>query len=473
MRSLHGHDRPMPLLVHCRVYMRALIALCTFIAGAASAAPFAYVTNTNDDTVSVIDTATATVVDVIAVGSLPHGIAVTPDGSRVYVANRNGNTVSVIDTASNTVVATIDMIDINSGDAISADPLGVAVSPDGAHIYATSFGAWVWVIDSATNTIEASFNSGAMSLQAPAISPDGMRVYLAGSAVMVLDTATNTIDGTELSYPAGAGAGTLLHVPVVSPDGRYVYFGTRPQLAVLDTQTQLFSTIEIEPGDALGIAVTPDGTRLYVPNNNGTVTVVDTATGSVIGAPISVGAGPAGIAVTPDGTRVLVANSADDTVSVIDTATNSIVGGPIAVGDRPWNIAITPGPHIAAVVADPGNPQTVFAGTAGAGMYRSVDGGANWAPINTGITDHDITALAIASDGSALYAGTRAGGVFKTTDGGTSWHPASTGLDHHILDLHISPSNNQVLFAGIANGGGVYKTTDGGATWTAVNDGLP
>ena len=46
-------------------------------------------------------------VGTIPVGSLPWGVAVTPDGSKVYVANFNDNTVSAIATATNTVVSTI------------------------------------------------------------------------------------------------------------------------------------------------------------------------------------------------------------------------------------------------------------------------------------------------------------------------------------------------------------------------------
>ncbi len=41
--------------------------------------------------------------------SLPLGVAITPDGAFAYVANNGSNTVSVIETASNTVVATVDL----------------------------------------------------------------------------------------------------------------------------------------------------------------------------------------------------------------------------------------------------------------------------------------------------------------------------------------------------------------------------
>jgi YVTN family beta-propeller protein len=52
----------------------------------------------------------------------PVGVAVTPDGTHAYVANAFSKNVSVIDTASNTVVATV---------AVGTGPDGVAITPDG------------------------------------------------------------------------------------------------------------------------------------------------------------------------------------------------------------------------------------------------------------------------------------------------------------------------------------------------------
>jgi YVTN family beta-propeller protein len=87
------------------VTFAAALACC--IAPAAARAQNAYITNSGSNTVSVIDTATNTLVgSPIAVGNLPYGVAVTPDGRRVYVANYYSNTVSVIDTATNAVVGT-------------------------------------------------------------------------------------------------------------------------------------------------------------------------------------------------------------------------------------------------------------------------------------------------------------------------------------------------------------------------------
>jgi YVTN family beta-propeller protein len=80
----------------------------------------AYVTINFPNTVSVIDTATNTVVATIPVGVGPIGVAITPDGTRVYVTNDDSNTVSVIDTATNTVVETIP---------VGVRPVAVAITP--------------------------------------------------------------------------------------------------------------------------------------------------------------------------------------------------------------------------------------------------------------------------------------------------------------------------------------------------------
>jgi YVTN family beta-propeller protein len=84
------------------------------------------------------------VVATIPVGSEPLGVAFTPDGTQAYVANIGSNTVSVIATATNTVVAEVTVI----------EPAAVAVSPNGQDVYvakAIYTNAKVRVIATATN----------------------------------------------------------------------------------------------------------------------------------------------------------------------------------------------------------------------------------------------------------------------------------------------------------------------------------
>src|SRR5262249_58644631 len=95
-----------------------------------------------------------------------------------------------------------------------------------------------------------------------------------------------------------------------------------------------------------GVAVTPDCSKVYVVNSNtNTVSVIDTATNTVIGSPIPVQLDPRGVAVAPDGSKVYVGDEiafVGGTVSVIDTVTNA-VSATIPIGDPPMGgAAITP-----------------------------------------------------------------------------------------------------------------------------------
>lgn len=112
----------------------------------------------------------------------------------------------------------------------------------------------------------------------------------------------------------------------------------------------------------------------------------------------------------------------------------------------------------------------------GAGIYRSTDGGATWAPAN----DASIANLGFASiavnpaDPQIVYAGSYGGGgIFKTTDGGTSWSPVNSGLapGYSIYRaLAIDPDSPETIYAG--GNVGMFKSTDGGANWRQLAAGL-
>lgn len=131
-----------------RVWLLSLLFVAVG-AIAAETAPFVYVTNSGN-TVSVIDTATNTVVATVTVGIGPYGVAITPDGAFAYVAlfpTAGPNPVSVIDTATNTVVATV---------MVGGSPNAVAITPNGASAYVTNTNSnTVSVIDTAINTVAA------------------------------------------------------------------------------------------------------------------------------------------------------------------------------------------------------------------------------------------------------------------------------------------------------------------------------
>ncbi len=311
--------------------LSALLPLCVvltlflFIAPDAQAAPFAYITNTFSNNVSVIDTASNTVTSTIALGNRPDGVAVNTAGTQVYVANSNDGTVSVIDTASNTVVATV---------TVGTTPLGVAVNPAGTRAYVANNGSGtVSVIDTASNTVIATV-AGQVNPLGVAVNPAGTRVYVANSSlansVQVIDTASNTVTAIVAvgSNPTGV---------VVNPAGTRVYVAngsSSGSVSVIDTASDT-TTATVVVGDTPdGVAVNPAGTRVYAANYvSGTVSVIDTASNTVV-ASVAVGTNPAGVAVNPAGTRAYVANAGSNTVSVIDTASNTVVAS-VAVGAIP------------------------------------------------------------------------------------------------------------------------------------------
>jgi photosystem II stability/assembly factor-like uncharacterized protein len=122
-----------------------------------------------------------------------------------------------------------------------------------------------------------------------------------------------------------------------------------------------------------------------------------------------------------------------------------------------------------ALVIDPKNTSTIYAGTYGNGVY-TYTGGA-WNVSSTGLTNAYVTSLAInPTNTSIIYAGTD-GGVFKSTDGGASWNAINSGLTNtKVTSLAIDPSDPSTIYAG--TNGGVFESTDKGANWSAINSGL-
>ena len=110
-------------------------------------ATYAYITNYEDDTVSVIDTSNNKVTDNVKVGKQPSGVAVNSMGTKVYVTNYEDDTVSVIDTSNNKVTDNVK---------VGKQPSGVAVNSMGTKVYVTNYDDnTVSVIDTSINKVTA------------------------------------------------------------------------------------------------------------------------------------------------------------------------------------------------------------------------------------------------------------------------------------------------------------------------------
>ncbi|MGD8451974.1 MAG: dockerin type I domain-containing protein [Phycisphaerae bacterium] len=117
-----------------------------------------YVSNKNDDTVSVMTNAGSgsTVVDTINVGDQPFELVTNPAGTKLYVANFASRSVSVVDLPANVVTNTIPIPQTND----AGQPIGLRMAASGSAFYVAANGADFHVIDTATETITDTINTG-------------------------------------------------------------------------------------------------------------------------------------------------------------------------------------------------------------------------------------------------------------------------------------------------------------------------
>lgn len=155
-------------------------------------------------------------------------------------------------------------------------------------------------------------------------------------------------------------------------------------------------------------------------------------------------------------------------------------------GPNTWTQTYNNNGRVYAMVINPVAQTTIYWGGLDSGVYKTTNGGANWFPVNNGLTYIKVQALAIGtSNANVLYAGTDQlgttnSGVYKTTDGGASWTLVNNGIvesSKGIQAIVVDPTNANIayitVFDGVANStNGLYKTTDGGTTWVPITTGL-
>lgn len=155
--------------------------------------------------------------------------------------------------------------------------------------------------------------------------------------------------------------------------------------------------------------------------------------------------------------------------------TNWTLQGPANIAGRVNTLAVKPD-----------DPNTVLAGFATGGIFKSTDAGVNWHPVFDDNLDLAIGSLAFsASQPNVVYAGTgdanmpsilfNGNGIYKSLDAGESWTYLGLANEGIISKIVLHPTNPQVLFAASMGNPyvrdaerGVYRSTDGGQTWQQV-----
>jgi len=357
-----------------------LLGAASFLSSAAIAAPFAYITNSGDNTVSVIDTGLATVVATVPVGRNPFAVAIHPSGRRVYITNLDDHTVSVIDPDLKSVEATI-----------AGGAYGIAVTPDGAYALAADVvpdpnapiggAVFVAVIDTSTNMVidrirVDDLGTGDGYLQI-AVNPTGQSAYLFTTLDSEMYPCQASSSACRLIYHridvhsrqvadrrtfleriggrakgiAFDGSNNLIYVAQDAPDGFAI-------AAIPQSNPSLEARFGVS---ATSLAVDSSRSRLYASTPVGVI-VLDLVLGTEV---TTIEAGfSAGVALNPPATRLYVARPQNNSVAVIDTSTLAIVDSipvgraPVAFGNfiAPAVSAGTPTPTVTAAPRDAGAP---------------------------------------------------------------------------------------------------------------------
>lgn len=229
------------------------------------------------------------------------------------------------------------------------------------------------------------------------------RAYVAqfrAHQVSVIDIATNTV---VAAIPVGTPYEVLL-----SPDGSRAYVtnvGVTSTIEVIDTATNTVIASIPTPHVYRYMAISPDGTRLYVPDrviNGAGITVIDTTTNSVVANIPLPGAAANGLAITPDGSHLYIGSQFTGDIFIADTSTNTVVD----------------------TISDPA-------------IVHNED-------------------LALSPDGSRLYAGSDY--EFRTIDTATKAKLASYEIGGTTLT--VTPDGAKVIMCGAAIDGGPFWVDD-------------
>jgi YVTN family beta-propeller protein len=255
----------------------------------------------------------------------------------VFRTNHNENSVTRISTCPFAVKTTIQVF---------ANPLQVAVSPDGTQALVTSFGPLTGS-GGAVTYISLSSNQVTSTVMMPngatpnglAISPDGTTAYIGnftnpGQSILVMDIASQMITATiqnVVAYPSGL---------TLTPDGSQLWVASPlgAETDVIDTLSQTL-VFRLNIQQSTDIAFNSTGTMAYISSDAvspGQVVAVNTATFQITNT-YTVGASPSDISMSYGDRFLVVNNETDGTVSVIDLMQNAVKT--VQVGTSPSGIA--------------------------------------------------------------------------------------------------------------------------------------
>jgi YVTN family beta-propeller protein len=330
--------------VQMRRRVATVVVLALGVLGLLASSAFAYgslyLTNATSTTTHALDAFTLgsfTPATPIVVGNLPDAVALTPNGSEAYVGNEGSDSVSVISTATGTVTNTISSVPAN----------GIAVSPDGSFAFAVGDNT-LTPINTATDVAEMPITVGSDDdTFGVALSPDGQTAYTVDfattgsvSVVSGVETASPTVTKVTTGVPGYPFA------VAVTPDGSKVFVvGIHGASVLIPGQTHATPLTGLT-GDYYAVAISSDGTKAYFLNqasSGGAVQVLDIATGTVT----ALATGDLGsvnestLIVSPDGSTLYAALGDGESTVVLNAATGATIKT-LNAGQADYGAALTP-----------------------------------------------------------------------------------------------------------------------------------
>ena len=156
-----------------------------------------------------------------------------------------------------------------------------------------------------------------------------------------------------------------------------------------------------------------------------------------------------------------------------------------SIGPQPLTWGTANSGRVWTVAVNPTNSSIVYIGTDGGGVWKTADGGTTWSPLTDTQPSLTITSIALApSDPNTIFAatgnssqanGTAAtdaygAGILKSIDGGATWSQigapfVQSNFVRSVSSVDVQPGNSQVVLAAAGN---LYRSTDGGASWNIV-----
>jgi YVTN family beta-propeller protein len=301
-----------------------------------------YVGNSRGDDISIIDMASLKVTGEIKAGERVHGVCVQADGKRLFATVETDHTLRIIDTATRQTIATV---------RVTGRPNQCAVTPDGKYVAVPiRDGDSVDIIDVAQQQIVK-----VLPIKEPhnALNTGSNRyIYVSSMASHEIDL----IDLEKMDYAAHIPAGGRPRPYVVSPDSKTMYVAVAdlhgfvivdiPGTKVLErvempSEHATLRKLQYETPDTLthGLALTPDGSELWVSSLlDDRMYIYDVKAKKITGQ-VSTGEGPNWIVFTPDGKYACISNTDTDDVSIIDVKNRREVTR-VKVGKVPKRLAI-------------------------------------------------------------------------------------------------------------------------------------